>query len=77
MNNRLCFGLGQKLDTLNDEEQDPCVQRLNNILEYMEEYMKPIAPLFTFPDVRYQHVISSESSQEQPASCHQVMGSCP
>ncbi|KAK7804546.1 hypothetical protein U0070_002603 [Myodes glareolus] len=46
----LCFGLGQKLDTLNDEDRDPCVQRLNNILEYMEEYMKPIAPLFTFPD---------------------------
>ncbi|XP_038168284.1 cilia- and flagella-associated protein 46 [Arvicola amphibius] len=36
------------------QERDPCAQRLNNIVEYMEEYMKPIAPLFTFPDVRTQ-----------------------
>lgn len=76
LDNRLWFGLEQKSDTLHDLEQDLSRERLNGILENMEDYMKPIAPLFTFPDFRYQHVISIESSQGQPASRHQVIGSC-
>ncbi|XP_021083734.1 cilia- and flagella-associated protein 46 isoform X2 [Mesocricetus auratus] len=44
----------QKSDTLHDTERDLCMQRLNSILEHMEEYMKPIEPLLIFPDVRTQ-----------------------
>ncbi|XP_052617131.1 cilia- and flagella-associated protein 46 isoform X5 [Peromyscus californicus insignis] len=44
----------QKSDTLHDEERDLCMQRLNSILEHLEEYMKPITPLFTFPEARTQ-----------------------
>ncbi|XP_035317165.1 cilia- and flagella-associated protein 46 isoform X1 [Cricetulus griseus] len=35
-------------------QQDLSRERLNGILENMEDYMKPIAPLFTFPDFRTQ-----------------------
>ncbi|XP_052029594.1 cilia- and flagella-associated protein 46 [Apodemus sylvaticus] len=36
------------------QESSPCPQSLSSILEHMEEYLKPIAPLFTFPDTRNQ-----------------------
>lgn len=55
-----------------------CVQSLSSILEHMEEYLKPIIPLFTFPETRYQLVIFSESSQGgegKPSSSHQMIGS--
>lgn len=65
MDNRLWFGLGQTSDTLHGEERDLCMQKLNNILDQMEEYMKPITPLFTYPETRYQRVISSEDSPGQ------------
>jgi hypothetical protein len=29
----------------------------------MEDYLKPITPQLTFPESRYQHVISSEGSR--------------
>nr|XP_021493514.1 cilia- and flagella-associated protein 46 [Meriones unguiculatus] len=36
------------------QERDLCMQRLNSILEHMEEYLKPIAPVFDFPEARTQ-----------------------
>ncbi|XP_031244561.1 cilia- and flagella-associated protein 46 isoform X3 [Mastomys coucha] len=44
----------QKYSTLLIEEQQMCVQSLSSILEHMEEYLKPITPLFTFPETRNQ-----------------------
>lgn len=64
MDNRLCFGLTQKYSMLPVEEPSQCTQSLSSILEQTEDYLKPISPLFTFPENRYQHVTSSEDSQE-------------
>ncbi|EDM11853.1 rCG48598 [Rattus norvegicus] len=35
-------------------QQDLSIQSLSTILEHTEEYLKPITPLFTFPDTRNQ-----------------------
>lgn len=41
-------------------QQNLSIQSLSTILEHTEEYLKPITPLFTFPDTRYECVIPSE-----------------
>lgn len=60
LDNRLWFGLRQKYNIMPVEEPAPCIRNLSSILEHTEEYLKPITSLFTFPDNRYQCVISSE-----------------
>lgn len=78
LDNRLWFGLRQKFNIFPVEEPDQCTHSLSSILEHTEEYLKPITPLFTFPDTRYERVIFSEGSQGggQPSSSHQGMGGC-
>uniref|UniRef100_A0A8C6QI67 Cilia and flagella associated protein 46 n=1 Tax=Nannospalax galili TaxID=1026970 RepID=A0A8C6QI67_NANGA len=40
------------------QERDLCMQRLTSVLEHMEECLKPITPLFTFPDARTQMLVT-------------------
>lgn len=63
LDNRLWFGLRQKFNIFPVEEPDSRTHSLSSILERTEEYLKPITSLFTFPDTRYQRVISSEGSR--------------
>jgi hypothetical protein len=49
------------LESLTGEERELYLQRLHSILELMEEYLKPIFPLLSNPEVRYQVALSSEN----------------
>ncbi|XP_021108879.1 cilia- and flagella-associated protein 46 isoform X3 [Heterocephalus glaber] len=47
-------GLGQDSDCAPTEEKSPCLRRLRSVLEPMEEYLKPIFPLLSSPEIRLQ-----------------------
>ncbi|XP_073934125.1 cilia- and flagella-associated protein 46 isoform X3 [Castor canadensis] len=52
----------QKLESLTGEERELYLQRLHSILELMEEYLKPIFPLLSNPEVRIQVPMTATDS---------------